>query len=151
MVDEYLINSNLKPIYSNYPKITSNINLPNNNTDLILCNLSLHHIKDFDKMLSEIIRILKPNGYIIIYEHDKINNKQIELLDYYHVISYLLLEDCKQEDFETLYFRFINDYYSNYTSKEQLINKLSKDFTLLKTKEIYAGFINNYYALFQKK
>ena len=26
VVDEYLINSNLKPIYSNYPKITSNIN-----------------------------------------------------------------------------------------------------------------------------
>jgi hypothetical protein len=49
------------------------------------------------------------------------------------------------------YKKFVNSYYSNYTSKKILSQRLSNNFNLIKSKEVNVGFINNYYALFQKK
>ena len=124
----------------------STINLPDNCADLILCNFTLHHVKELEKMISEITRILKPDGYLIIQEHNNINNKQKELLDYMHIINYLLLVDCKNEDFEILYFRFINEYYANYTSKNTL-NSMLKNYKIINEITINAGFIKNYLQL----
>ena len=120
--------------------------MPDNCADLILCNFTLHHVKELDKMISEITRILKPDGYLIIQEHNNINNKQKELLDYMHIINYLLLVDCKNEDFEILYFRFINEYYSNYTSKNTL-NSMLKNYKIINEITVNAGFIKNYLQL----
>lgn len=122
------------------------INLPDKSVDLILCNFSLHHVKEIFKMLDEIKRILKSGGYLIIQEHDNTSDKQKELLDFYHYINYLLLIDIKDDDFETLYFRFQNEYYSNYTSKKDL-NNLLKEYKIINEIEINAGFVTNYLQL----
>jgi ubiquinone/menaquinone biosynthesis C-methylase UbiE len=127
------------------------INLDNNFADLTICFLAIHHFSSIESMINEIIRISKPNSYLLIYEHDCISSKINFVLDLYHIINGLLLKPNLNKNYKKHYSNFISTYYSNYTSKEQLINKLSKDFILLKTKEIYKGFVNNYYALFQKK
>ena len=147
------------------------INLPDKSVDLILCNFSLHHIQEINKIINEIKRILKQGGYLIIQEHDNTSDKQKELLDFYHYINYLLLVDIKDEDFETssslkkknditkidrqsmsdfetLYSRFQNEYYSNYTSKKDL-NNMFQNYKVINEIEINAGFVTNYLQLLQ--
>ena len=127
------------------------ININNNLADLTICLLVIHHFKSMDSMIDEIIRITKPNSYLLIYEHDCVSNSLRVKLDIYHIINQLLFKQNLYNNYKHHYNNFVNSYYLNYTSKEQIINKLSKKFTLIKTKEIYMGFVNNYYALFQKK
>lgn len=63
---------------SNNDKITlvginltqSTIALADNSVDLITCFVTLHHVSHLNSMLRELIRILKPNGYLILREHD---------------------------------------------------------------------------------
>ncbi len=126
------------------------INLENNFANITICHLSLHHFRTIDNMMNEIFRIVKPNAYLLIYEHDCITTKNIYLLDLYHIINELLLK-TNITKYRDNYKKFITDYYSNFTSKKLLINRLSTNFNLIKSKNINMGFINNYYALFQKK
>ncbi|CAM4979427.1 unnamed protein product [Rotaria socialis] len=63
----------------------STINLADNRVDLITCFVTLHHVPEFEKMLAEFVRILRPNGYLIIREHDckreyKLPAKYLKLL-----------------------------------------------------------------------
>jgi ubiquinone/menaquinone biosynthesis C-methylase UbiE len=126
------------------------INLDNNLADLTICLLVIHHFTSMDSMIDEIIRITKSNSYLLIYEHDCISNSLRVKLDIYHIINELLLKPNLFNNYRDHYNNFANNYYSNYTTKKQLIDKLSKNFKLIKTKDIYMGFVNNYYALFQK-
>jgi len=126
------------------------INLNNNLADLTICLLVIHHFTSMDTMINEIIRITKPNSYLLIYEHDCISDNLRVKLDIYHIINELLLKPNLFNNYRDHYNNFANNYYSNYTTKKQIIDKLSKNFKLIKTKDMYMGFVNNYYALFQK-
>jgi ubiquinone/menaquinone biosynthesis C-methylase UbiE len=57
-----------------------------NSFDLITCLMVLHHIpKDnLDALISEIYRVMKPNGVLILREHDVNNAAEILLLDMMH-------------------------------------------------------------------
>ena len=46
------------------------IALPEQSVQLVTCIMSMHHFRDFPKMTSEIQRVLRPNGYLFIREHD---------------------------------------------------------------------------------
>ena len=50
--------------------IDNSIDLPDNSIDLVTCFMTIHHFENFDKMMSEICRILKPNGWFFFREHD---------------------------------------------------------------------------------
>ena len=126
------------------------INLESNFANITICHLSLHHFRTIDDMMNEILRIIKPNAYLLIYEHDCITAKNVYLLDLYHIINELLLKSSIT-NFTKSYKKYVSNYYSNFTSKKQLIKHLSTNFNLIKSKDINVGFINNYYALFQKK
>jgi len=58
---------NLKPIYIK-PNIDGSLELDSNSYDLITCFGTLHHIPNVSYVLSEMIRVLKPNGYLLIRE-----------------------------------------------------------------------------------
>ncbi|CAF0983823.1 unnamed protein product [Adineta steineri] len=63
---------------SNNPQITfvsidenqSTIDLGDQSVHLITCLVTLHHIPNIEKFLKELARIIQPNGYLIIREHD---------------------------------------------------------------------------------
>ena len=38
--------------------------------DLVTCFVTLHHVADLEKVLWELVRILRPGGYLILREHD---------------------------------------------------------------------------------
>ncbi|CAF1574261.1 unnamed protein product [Adineta ricciae] len=48
----------------------STIDLVDNRVDLITCLVILHRVPKIDSMLTELVRVLRPNGYLIIREHN---------------------------------------------------------------------------------
>lgn len=78
-----------------------NIPFPNNYFDCITCILTLHHIKDLITTLNEINRILKNDGFVVLYEHDVWD-------DYDNIIINL------QHDIYKYIYSEKNDYYSKY-------------------------------------
>jgi len=44
--------------------------LQDESVDLVTCLMSIHHFEDFDLMLKEIKRVLKPGGFLFVREHD---------------------------------------------------------------------------------
>lgn len=58
---------NVAPTYVK-PMIDGNMNFEDDTFDLITCFGTLHHIPNVSKVLGEIIRVAKPNGYILIRE-----------------------------------------------------------------------------------
>lgn len=67
---ESMISKQLGSIVPKYVKasIQGNIDLPDNCIDLITCFSVLHHIPNVSFVLSELMRVLKPGGYMLIRE-----------------------------------------------------------------------------------
>ena len=46
------------------------LDFPDSSFDYVICNLVLHHLDDIHSALAEAKRVLKPDGRVIIYEHN---------------------------------------------------------------------------------
>lgn len=57
-------------IISIMPESSGKIDLPDSSVDVITCLLSMHHVMKQEETAKELVRILKPNGILILYEHD---------------------------------------------------------------------------------
>ena len=62
------------------------IPLASASVSLVTCIMSIHHFRDFAKMMSEIKRVLYPHGHLFIREHDcpAENNKLVQSLTNMH-------------------------------------------------------------------
>ena len=59
------------PIRYEYRQLKDDvIPLPDNSVDLITVFMAIHHFENFDKMISELVRVLQPSGFLFIREHD---------------------------------------------------------------------------------
>ncbi len=67
-----------------YLKEDGTLDFPDNHFDLISCVLMLHHVESIDLLLGEIRRVLKPNGKILIIEHDCHDDYDKMLLELLH-------------------------------------------------------------------
>jgi SAM-dependent methyltransferase len=67
---EQLINNKIKHIHPKYikPHVTGTLDFPDNSFDLITCFGTLHHIPNVTHVLNEMIRVLTPNGYLLVRE-----------------------------------------------------------------------------------
>lgn len=67
---EAMISKKIGNITPKYVKasIFGNIDMPDNSMDLITCFSVLHHIPNVSFVLSELLRILKPGGFLLIRE-----------------------------------------------------------------------------------
>jgi ubiquinone/menaquinone biosynthesis C-methylase UbiE len=61
------------------------IDFPDNTFDIVSCFFVLHHIEKLDKAINEIKRVLKPNGFILILEHDNHDDYDNLLIDIEHL------------------------------------------------------------------
>ena len=59
-----------------YQVVNNQIPLPDHSIDLITCFMSVHHFEEFQLMMREICRLLKPNGFLFLREHDVPKNNQ---------------------------------------------------------------------------
>lgn len=83
---------------------------PDNSMSLILCLMSLHHFNNINKLMSEIYRVLKSDGYLIIREHDLYPNELALILDIQHGL-YARVWSIEQTS-------FCNNYTAMYAPRE---------------------------------
>ena len=86
------------------------IYLGDNRVDLITCLVTLHHVPDLDFMLCELVRILRPGGYLLLREHDvkKERSLQAKYLNFVH--AFMMIAHVGE---------FANDSESSMTNWEQ--------------------------------
>ena len=91
------------------------IDLPDNYLDVIIIMVSLHHMTDetIQQLMINISRIIKPEGLIIIKEHDKIKKQDKNIIDWEHHLYHILMtEDINEENLNEYCKSFINNYKS---------------------------------------
>lgn len=84
------------------------LDYPDNSFDIITCFLTLHHIQNIDLMINEIYRILKPNGQLIIIEHDTLNFYDNLIIDIQHTFFAFLYDKNKNYIKHPLYSNYLN-------------------------------------------
>lgn len=91
---------------------------PDEHFTLVLCLMSLHHFDNVNNILQEIYRVMKPNGYLIIREHDLYPQDIALVLDIQHGL-YARVWSIEQAT-------FCNNYTAHYAERsywsEQLYN-----------------------------
>lgn len=81
----------------------TNIPYKDNSMDIVTCTMVIHHMDDAITTLKDIYRVLKPNGLLIIKEHD-CNNKYTKIIiDAVHFIYELVLGTTFDYNYYTHY------------------------------------------------
>lgn len=120
-VDQGEINPNIT--YIPIPK-EGRLPFDDNSFDIITVLMVLHHIEYIDERLKEIYRILKPNGKLIIREHDCLSDENRII----HDLEHSIYEISKKEKIDSSY---LNTYTAWYRSRDVWNKKLSSlNFTL---------------------
>jgi ubiquinone/menaquinone biosynthesis C-methylase UbiE len=112
--------------------------------DLITCFQVLHHIKDYEKTLRQMLRVLKFGGVILIREHDCRNVEDSVLIDLEHSIREMVLEGKEIE--------YLQSYHAKYFSQGEL-DRILSSFGLKKIEMVYPspkGPTRQYYAAWRK-
>ena len=71
--------------------------------DFITCYMVMHHVEDIKHFLSEVVRVLKPNGYIVIQEHDVLTDVDRMLVELEHTIYEIRNEHKAKQGFKPIY------------------------------------------------
>lgn len=100
---------------------TSTIDLPNNSVDIVLCMVSLHHMTDntISNVLSNIHSALKPNGRVLIKEHNR-TNESINYILWEHLLYHIM--DCAYNNKTIDAQHYFESVIYNFKSKEQWNN-----------------------------
>ena len=90
------------------------IDLDDNSIDFASCILMLHHVQNLEILLSDIKRILKPNGILLVIEHNNYDDYDNLILDLLHMLyGYLYDKNNRyliEPDYALYYNSFIWDY-----------------------------------------
>lgn len=122
-----------------------------NKFDLITALMTLHHIPVVDSAIKEIIRVLKPGGWLLIKEHDCWNPIDCMLVDIEHCVHMILSGELKPGQLLPA------DYFIAYRNHDEY-NRLFSDGLELVDWNYYYNQIRNeitptraYYAIYRKK
>jgi ubiquinone/menaquinone biosynthesis C-methylase UbiE len=93
--------------------LISGLNLPYKaeQFDCVLALMALHHIETVENTLQEIWRVLKPNGLLIVREHDNFTPKLAILIDVMHGLYARTWADPPEQP------TFCDNYYANYRER----------------------------------
>jgi ubiquinone/menaquinone biosynthesis C-methylase UbiE len=111
---------------------------------------SLHHVEELQLTLKELSRIVKKGGYLLIREHDCVNNVAKMLIDVEHA---LFERSCPEKEDDG---SFQKSYYGEYRSKgewSKLLQSVGFRYIPLYYPCInrYKNPTNYYYALYKKE
>ncbi|CAF0943299.1 unnamed protein product [Adineta ricciae] len=96
------------------------IDLSDQSVNLITCLVTLHHIPHIDEILRELARIVQPNGYLIIREHDCKLERSL-LTKYLHFIHGIMII-AHIGEFSTEYLIDKNEKLTWIEQKKKIIN-----------------------------
>ena len=118
--------------------------------DLTTCILSLHHIKDLNNFIKEILRITKPGGYFILIEHSVVTDYDRIFINIQHLL-FTVLYDNRMNYLENPDFIYCYSMYEwNYIMmKHNFI--LKREESLSFDTQFSFKYDNIFYGIFQKK
>lgn len=93
---------------------TPRLPYPDGHFNVVYALMSLHHIRNIESMLTEIHRVLAPNGLVIIREHDCVTNGLGLVLDVIHGFYSMVWSNPKELKC------FHEEYWANYRTAKQL-------------------------------
>jgi len=121
----------------NFIKIENDIiNIKDNSIDLCSCILMLHHVKNLSKILQEIKRIMKPNGILILIEHNNFDDYDNLILDVLHMLYGYLYDKNNRYLVEPDYAK-----YHNYVEWNFLLDE--HNFLNLESNPLFTELSNN--------
>lgn len=94
------------------------INIEHNSLDVIIIMVSMHHMLNstIDKLLTNIKLLLKSTGFVIIKEHDCLNDQHKFVIDWEHHLYHIMMSSNDKLTNDEC-FTYINNFISNYKSK----------------------------------
>ena len=92
-----------------------NIDIADDIIDLVTSFVAIHHFSNYDKMIREIVRVMKIGGLLFIREHDATPEKQ-PFLDLIHSV-----DEASRKNYNN---NFIENYCSSFYGKDDLIQSL---------------------------
>lgn len=119
----------------------------NDSFEMISCIMSIHHFEYKNEMLTEIQRVLKPNGILIIREHEHDYTKELKMLiDLEHALFATVINE--KMDNEEKVNEFWETYFGQYFSNENL----KKDLNLKSLTKYFEpkGLTKYYWCAFKK-
>lgn len=127
--------------YSRYP-------YPDNNFFFITCFQVLHHVENPTFILSEIYRVIAPGGYVIIKEHDIINQNVASLCYVSHIIRKYLISDVQELGSPNPDYPIIKCWFKNRHTWDKLFHRAG--FNIISYYYQPNNTIGTYYTLLQK-
>jgi ubiquinone/menaquinone biosynthesis C-methylase UbiE len=120
--------------------------IPTNSVDMISAFHVLHHINptEYNKIFAEFYRILSPNGFIVLYEHDCNSANTGLLIDLEHAL-YDVVSSKK-----TTWADFVNSHYATYFGIKKW-QDMFESAGFKKYREIELKNIDNSFYMFFKK
>ncbi len=83
---------------------TSKVDYPDAKFDLVTANMVLHHIPDVEIALAEIKRVLKPEGYLELREHDLAGPVDYAITDIEHMLYDISMNKQSLSEFRKSYY-----------------------------------------------
>jgi SAM-dependent methyltransferase len=121
-----------------------------NSFDLATCILSLHHVKNLNKFIKEIYRIIKPNGYLLFIDHSVYDDYDRLFVNIQHLLYTVFYDKKKNYIDNPDYIYCYNKYEWNYImNKNKFIPK--KQDRLEFEIQFEINYDNIFYSFYQKK
>lgn len=128
--------------------VNDKIDLEDNSIDFASCILMLHHVKNLEMLLKEIKRILKPNGILLIIEHNNYDDYDNLILDLLHMLYGYLYDKNNRYLIEPDYALYYNSFIWNFILEKNGFDILNSNslFTELSNDIRYDNLFYSFYT-----
>lgn len=127
------------------------IEYPDNSFEVVSAILTLHHVPDLTGFIKELKRVLKPNGLLLIIEHDNHNKFDNLITDLQHTLYSYLYDNNHKYLEEKIYNRYFNYMEWKYIFYKQNFLYYSGGVIYLKGSSHYFGYDYQIFNIFVNK
>lgn len=130
--------------------LNDKLDYDDNSFDIITCFLTLHHIKNLDKIIIEIRRILKRDGIFILIEHDALNYYDKLLIEIQHTFFAFLYDKNKNYIKSPYYSNYLNNMEFQYIFTDKFNFKLIDSGVYYQTIDMQKRYDSQFYQIYKK-
>jgi ubiquinone/menaquinone biosynthesis C-methylase UbiE len=126
------------------------LDYPDNQFDIITCFLTLHHVKNMEKLINEIYRVLKEGGILILIEHDALNYYDKLLIEIQHTFFAYLYDKNKEYIKHPDYSNYLNNMEFQYIFTKLHKFTLGKSGNFVQSIDMQKRYDQQFYQIYYK-